>query len=506
MNRIIAIILLLLFLLPVTVLSQQITYSEYENDDSRDMNFEIIGKMNGNFLVYKNIRSQYKLCIYDNDMKIKESSDIDFFSEKTLHVDFITYPGFFYMIYQFQKKNIVHCMGVKMDGNGKRSGEPVELDTTRIPYFDDNKIYSTINSEDKKKIMVFKIQKKNETLNMVTLLFDDQLKLINKTRQAVSFEEHRDNYREFQLDNDGNFIFTFDKSPVNRDYSNTLNLVTKAPFQDTFSFHLVNLEKKYIDDVKLKIDNLNKRYFINSLYYKKNRGSVEGLFTWCWDKRNERQERSDFTEFDDSLRAEARKDGALRSAFDDFFIRQVIVKKDGGFLMAAEDFSSDGKSNNNNNFNRWDYLNNPYSLSPNSYYYYNPYYGGYYRPYSSFSNQNIRYFYENIFVLSVDKNGKWEWNKIIHKDQFDDDNENFLSYATVNSGDEIHFLFNADNKNQIISDQSITPAGAVKRNPTLRSQEKGYQFMTKLSKQTGARQLLVPCIYRGYICFAKVDF
>jgi hypothetical protein len=77
----------------------------------------------------------------------------------------------------------------------------------------------------------------------------------------------------------------------------------------------------------------------------------------------------------------------------------------------------------------------------------------------------------------------------------------------MNSGGEIHFLFNDDNnRNQIIANHSISPSGLVTRNPTLKSQEKGYQFMPKLAKQVGANQLIIPCTYRGYICFAKVDF
>ena len=233
---------------------------------------------------------------------------------------------------------------------------------------------------------------------------------------------------------------------------------------------------------------------------------MEGLFSCSWDKANERVYLSNFTEFDDSLRQEARKDGSFRIAFDDYLIRQVIVKKDGGYLLVAEDYSSQGHgSTSSNPLNRWDYLNNPYSLSSNSYYYYNPYYG-YYHPFSSFNNQSTRYFYENICVISIDKNGNREWNNIIHKTQYDDDNDNFLSYALMNSGDAIHFLFNTDSKNQIIADMSVAPDGNVKRDPTLKSREKGYQFMTQHGKQVGARQMIIPCIYRGYICFAKVDF
>ena len=499
--------IIVLFILPVALFSQRVTYSDFEQEDSRDINFEIIGKMNGNFLVYKNIRWRHKINIFGDDMKIKETIKLDFIPDKTFNVDFVTYPNHFYMIYQFQKKNIVHCMAVKMDGNAKKLAEPIELDTTQISILADNKIYTAINSEDKQKIMIFKIHKKNEKFNIVTLLFNNDLKLIaNKNRQSLSFEERRDNYDNFLLDNEGNFVFTKDSRTGNRDNSNRLSLVIKEPQQDTFAYHEIEMEKNYIDEVKLKIDNLNQRYIINSFYYKKNRGSIEGLFTYVWDKPNAKTFTHAFTVLGDSLRDEVKTNGQLRFALDDLFIRQVVVKKDGGFLLTAEDYSTQGRSNNNNQWNRWDYLNN-YYYSPYSNYYYNPYYG-YYRPLSSFNNnQSTRYYYANILILSADKTGKIDWSKTIHKDQFDDDNDNFLSFATMNSGGEIHFLFNDDkNRNQIIANHSISPTGQITRNPTLKSQEKGYQFMTRLSKQVGASQLIIPCVYRSYICFAKVDF
>ena len=71
---------------------------------------------------------------------------------------------------------------------------------------------------------------------------------------------------------------------------------------------------------------------------------------------------------------------------------------------------------------------------------------------------------------------------------------------------EIHFLFNNDRRYQIVTDQSVLPDGTVKRNPTLKSQEKGYEFMPGLSKQVGATQLIIPCSYRGSLSFAKIDF
>jgi hypothetical protein len=501
MNRLLFTFLILL-LAPVIGVCQKVTYSDYEQEDSRDINFEVIGKMNGNFLVYKNIRWRHKINIFGDDMKIKETIKLDFMPDKTFNVDFVTYPDHFYMIYQYQKKNILHCMGVKMNGQGQKIAEPVELDTTHIPVFSDNKIYTTVSSEDKQKIMVFKIPKKNDRYSIVSLLFNNDLKLVAKNRQSLDFDERKDNFSNFSVDNDGNFVFTKDSKTGNRDYSNTLDLMIQSPQQDTFSTNRIDLQKNYIDEVKLKIDNINKRYVLNTFYYKRNRGSIEGLFSCVWDKTASKPFVNDFVPMNDTIRSEAKNSGQLRFALDDFFIRQIFVKKDGGFLLTAEDYTSQSR-NVSNSWNRWDYLNN-YYYSPYSYYY-NPY-SGYYRPFNSFGNQSTRYYYSNILILSLDKTGKIEWSKVIHKDQSDDDNDNFMSFSTMNKGGEIHFLFIDDkNRNQIIANHSVAPDGRLTRNPTLKSQERGYQFMPKLSKQVGANQLIIPCIYRSYICFAKVD-
>src|SRR5690348_12568585 len=63
--------LLSTFVLLLTVLNsqgQRIVYSEPEKDDSRRMNFEIIGKVGGNFLIYKEVHNKNYIAVYNNDM------------------------------------------------------------------------------------------------------------------------------------------------------------------------------------------------------------------------------------------------------------------------------------------------------------------------------------------------------------------------------------------------------------------------------------------------------
>jgi hypothetical protein len=487
-----------------SLFSQRITYSLPEREDTRSMIFEVIGKVSGNYLVYKNIRTNNDISVYDNDMKLKERVKLDFIPDRTFNVDFVAYPDFSYIIYQFQKRSVVYCMAAKIDGNGKKIGEPVELDTTSLSVFADNKIYNTIFSEDKKQIVIYKIQKKNEKFNFTTLLFNTSLELQRKSRWVVPYEERRDVYNDFFVDNDGNFVFAKSEKASARDLLSKVFIITKAPMSDTFSSTSVNLNNLYLDEVKLKVDNINKRLVLNSFYYAQKRGNIEGLFIGIWDRQVDSLIVQNTIKFNDTLRRQAKVNGTARIAFNDFFIKNIILKKDGGFLLTGEDYYTQSRSTP---WNRYDFLNNYSSLSSYNYYLYSPA-GYWYRPRGWYGNNSqTRYYYDNIVVMDISKAGNLQWANILHKSQFDDETDNFLSYQIMNTGDELHFLFNElERRNQLIADQSITWDGRLKRNPTLKSLDKGYEFMPKFAKQVSGKQIIVPCTLRNYICFAKIDY
>ena len=493
----------LMVMLPLVSFCQRITYSIPENDDARTLDFEIIGKVSGNFLVYKNIRNHFSVSVYDNDMGLKERVNLDFMPERTLNADFIAYPDFAYIIYQYQRRNVLHCMAVKIDGNAQKLGEPVELDTTQVSIFADNKIYNMVNSEDKQKIMIFKIQKKYDKFNFKTVLFNSQLQLQHTSRMQMEYDDRKDIFGDFYIDNDGTFICAKSIKGGNRELISKLFLLTKAPLSDQFNEAELPLNKTYLDEISLKIDNVNKRYVLNSFYYSQRRGNIDGLYTAIWDKQANRLLAQNMVEFSDTMKREAKTDGAVRFAFNDFFIRNIILKKDGGFILTAEDFNSQSRANQ---WNRLDYLYGyPYVSSYDYYMNSRSSYWYYYRPRNV--NSLTRFYYNNIVVMNVDKDGKLAWTNVVRKEQFDDGDDNYLSYQIMNAGGELHFLFNElDRRNQLISDQSITADGRLTRNPTLKSLDKGYQFMPRFAKQVSAKQIIVPCMYRNYICFAKIDY
>ena len=202
--------------------------------------------------------------------------------EQMINVDFFPYTDFAYMVYQYQKRNIVYCNAVKIDGLGEKSSEIVNLDTSHIGFAGNNKIYSTITSEDKNKLMVFKINSRNRSSYLITtLLFDNQLKLEKRSSFRMAMDDFRDDYlNEFNLDNDGDLVFTkFVRG--NNDAITKAELLWKPAQSDELTIVKIPMEKIYLDEIHTKVDNVNKRYFLTSFYYKQKRGNIDRILFLC---------------------------------------------------------------------------------------------------------------------------------------------------------------------------------------------------------------------------------
>ncbi|HEY4149983.1 MAG TPA: hypothetical protein VGM41_13685, partial [Chitinophagaceae bacterium] len=440
--------------------SPRIIYSEPERDDSRRTNFEIIGKLNGNFLVYKSNRSDDAVCVYDNDMKLKDRVKLEFTPDQVINVDFVAYPDFFYMFYSYQKKGVVHCAVAKLDGNAHKMMEPVELDTTQIGWGNGNKIYTMLNSDDKKRIMVFKINSKNQkNFVFTTLLYNSNLELLGKHRMNMPMEERNDFFTDFLLSNDGNLVFGKCLRENYNEYITRLMLVIKYPDSTDFSINNVETGNRILDEVKIKVDNSNKRILVNAFYYKQKRGNIEGLYSVLWDQAQNRKIKEFASVFNDDLRNSAKSsDGSTKMAFNDFFIKNIIIRKDGGYLLVCE---SEYTTSRGGGFNRWDYLGggNPW-VNPMDYSYWSPY-GSWNSPWNRWNTNSItRYHAENIMMLSYSSDGAIEWSNVIPKSQFDDESDNMVSYQLMNTGVDVHFLFNAfERRVLMLNDQSLDAEG-----------------------------------------------
>lgn len=494
----------LLLFLGSAAMAQKVTYTDPEKDDFKTTEFEIIGKVGGKIMVYKSDRGEYAVSTYDNDLKPLQRIPLDFLPKKLLSMDLVAYPDRVLFFYQFQRKDAVFAFCATMKADGEFNQAPLLLDSTRIGNASvENKVYSVQFSEDKSKIMLYKINQDRQNDNIFyTFLYDSSMLLINNSRVSLPMESKKHFLGNFSLGNDGDFIFTKLERSSNRDVMIGGQLIHKQPTVDSFATYPFALKDQLVDELKVKLDNSSKRVLTTGFFYKQKRGNVEGLYINKFDFGQKQSIYEKFVDFSQELKASAKGDASTAGAFNDYFLRRIVNLKSGGFLVTAECFYTTSRYQP---YNRWNYLYGPYGgMYP---YYYSPYSSMYNPWYYNNGPQGYRYHYDNVAVLSYDEEGNLQWSNIVNKQQYDDGSDMFLSYLMVNVGSELRFLFNEpDRRNWLVTDNSITPDGKISHMPTLRNLDKGYTWMPRFGKQIGARTVLVPCVYRNYICFAKIDF
>jgi hypothetical protein len=499
------IIFAFLLLITHTTHAQQIFYSEPDRDDIRNVKFEMAGKIGNNYIVYKNIRNSNYLNVFDGEMKLLEKVGMDFLPDRIINSDIVSYRDNFYFIYQYQRKNVVYCMAADFDSQGKLKGDPVQLDTTEIGFLASNKIYNVITSEDRQRIAVYKINNRNQDVLVLSArIFNAAMQPVSNGVWSIPMQHYNDFLAYFDLDNQGHLVILKANGSGQNDNISKLTLITTDLLSDTLHYASIEVRDVFLDDVHVKVDNVNNNYVLASFYSRIKRGFIDGMYTAVWSRKENALASVTVSPFPDELKENARTQGSTKTAFNDFYIQQIVMRKTGGYAVIAESVYS---SSRGNNFNRWDnFYGSPFWNASNFYLYNNS--PGWYYPWwgnNSTSQQNTRYFADNIGVFSFDSLARMQWANIVHKSQFDDGNDNLIGFSIFKTTNQIQFLYNElERREQLLNVQAIDIDGNIIKQPTLRNLDKGYVFLPRYARQTGARELIVPSLFRNYLCFARI--
>lgn len=514
--------LLLLVLLSLPSIAQQITYSQpLKKDDYRQTEFEIIGKLKAgtpaqdaystHILVYKNNDGEQKIAVYAPNMEFIGNVQLKFLTDGLLGVDFLAFPDRFMMFYQYQQGEYVFCKAMLLNGNGRITKPPILIDSSHVGRKRVRTgIYSVIHATDRNRIMIYKINQDKDYNNIFyTFSYDSQLNFLRNSRLVLPMEDKNAFLAEFAVSNDGHFLFVKESRPSKNSNLDKASLIIKAPLADTFSEHTYPLKGHYLEALKLKIDNKNNCVYSAAFYTRGRKGDVEGLYAGKFSFSKEEFGDLKFAPFKENLRMEARQQGSLDNVFNNYFIRDLVVRGDGGLLITAENYYT---SSRYNDWNRYNYMYGPWGFSPYSSPYYSPYYSSpfspwYYSPFGRRNEQDVTYHYNDVAILSYDGSQQLTWSNFIRKRQENGGNASFLSYKMVNIGSALMFIYNSPfRRSFLLKAERVTPSGKLSKLPTLRGLDNGYQWMPRFGRQIGARSVIVPCIYGDYICFAKIVF
>jgi hypothetical protein len=481
--------------------TQDIVWGEPDEHDSPRMPFEIIGRFDSSYFIYKSVRNNNYICVYNENMEVIYSHELEFLPSSMLDLDIIRNKKSFTLIWQEQQGGIVSCYGAVLSKDFGIIVAPQLLDTTRVGQFADKKIYLTACSEDKSKWLVYKRYVQKGTIRVMAKVYDQQFSLLDSARFSFDFKSRKDFLSTSVVDNEGNVYFTAQHRESNNAAYTELSLFVCSRKTGVNQTN-IDLHNKRLLQTSLAVDNNNKRCIITADYSDNGKYRSDGIFVCYINAFTHEIHKQHFVVFSDSVKKVLKPSGGNAYEEEDFHPDFILVKKNGAVVIVREDAYEETINN------MW---NNGGMMAPGGFttpgdYYYNPYYS------NSFYNRNFnrpqtRYFNNNVNVIQIDSSLQNQWLRVVSKNQYSEEDENSSSFFLMMQSRELHLVY-IPNQNQrnIIAHVGLGGDGTVKRYPTFRGNGSSLEALPRFGRQTSSGSFIMPYITGSKLGFAKVSF
>ena len=118
---------------------------------------------------------------------------------------------------------------------------------------------------------------------------------MKRTRVCHAHGRTEDYLDEFNVDNDGDLVFAKIQQELTMKHRRSYRTDHKQAHADSLISELILAQRILLDEIHIKVDNLNKRISSTSFYYKQRRGNVEGFYFYIWDKQSKNDRNAEFS-------------------------------------------------------------------------------------------------------------------------------------------------------------------------------------------------------------------
>ena len=526
------------------VAAQSYVMSGIQKTDKGQMQYEVLGKVEGRYWIYKNNEGVSTIAQYNDQMQLVQQNDLVFLPKKLNAIEFVTKSNRVYAFYQFQAATTVYAMVAELDEKGQLVGTPVIVDTAeKIRPGSNTKVFNLIESQDRSKLLFFSVNTTNAaSIKIKTMALSTPFAMLNEAKISINSQNKKSQLSDFALDNKGNLFCLRNAEQPNAAPVVSL-LYMAADGSEVIETPIVN-NSLVLDDIRLKINNANGTVIVNSFYATEKKGNIEGMYTFIWDIAKKQNSLSNASRFTDALRDAVTDKRNLKNAFDDFYFDQVQPNADGGFTIIAEA----ARTNSNRNiFSRWDFFWGGPFYNPFIFNYWNRPFGFYpwgrlgwgmmgpwgwggwggfgggwgwggwgimgpwgwnswmMNPFANFGYPSVTYSAGKVAILNFDANANIQSVKTIDKQQSDMNVDQFIGYGQINNADGTNFLYYQKSKGvkQLVHQQLSASGAIVKGNPILIN-EKQVEWMPRSLKQVGEKEAILPYQSKGKLGFAKI--
>lgn len=484
MNRFHFLFLVLLGFLSLQAAAQEVIYAPYQKFDHRKGDFAVAGRVGERIYTYRSSGEEHFLDAWDDSMNLRATVVLDFFPAKVSAAHFVPYPDHIVVLYQTTERNRSLLYAARLDERGLLQGRPLLLEEMKTGIFGSGgDLYDYTVSEGKNFILFYRAEEGRKDITLRGWLLNNQgqkVKSINANYAAAGSVRPGD----LIVTDQGSVYLTALRTAGVKDYAGEGVLLQLDSGTRRLTVLPLPLKDIYLSSVFMRVAGSSGQLVIAGFYSDTKNGQYDGVYFTSYDPVAGAFAPLRQMPFTERLRAAT---GArnTKKAFNDFVIRNLVVRKDGGFVLVAENAFVSART-----------ASGPYGFYS---YYYGPFVYG----------ATIReYYYNDIVALSYGPDGTLEWSSFVRKSQYSqEDGGRFSSFAFLNTGGSLAMLFNDfNNRRSSIQLAAIDGAGHQEVRSLAAGEASDPDWLPRLGRQTAQRELVVPCLRRGEICFTRVTF
>jgi hypothetical protein len=433
-----------------------------------DYGYELIGRLRDRILLFRDKYEEFEVQAFDAQMRMSWSKKLEDLEKRDLQILAVV-PGRndFSVIFKTKVRNRIQLRVHKYDPGANLIDSMMMKDYGER--FFSPPLLNYVRSDDRNCFVVYNRTEASTLeatcfhIDKMTVLWDEVLAL----REEFDFV----NVRGLVVGNQGEF-FIFSEMNNRKSRLNEHSMyLTEMGRSNRNQSATISLPESYTRDVKFMYDNGQHRVVGAGLFGEKNRERIHGAFYVSYDPATSKQVLN-YETFDDQFLSILRRrdtDDDTKGVTD-ASVQHLIPRMDGGLVLICERFHEIQRGATTGR--------------------------GIWR---DGMNMIVDYYYDDLFLIAFQPDGKSDWKTVLHKKQYSQDDDGiFSSYYLFQRPDRLSFLFNDEIRYEnTCSEYVVSPMGEFDRNSVLNTVGQGMRLRFRDALQLNTEECLIPSEFRN---------
>ncbi|MDQ3052074.1 MAG: hypothetical protein M3Q95_14420 [Bacteroidota bacterium] len=235
--------------------------------------------------------------------------------------------------------------------------------------------------------------------------------------------------------------------------------------------------QKQVSTLGIAFDNFNNQVVLAGFYFEREAKAGTGIFYATIDisKNDNLVFNTKIIEGQNNSSLKRERNLSSGTGLTDYPIERIVIRNDGGVIIVAEAAYTTEYS--------------------------------YYDSFSQSFTQRLEYHFENVVVISVNKDATVDWSAIVEKNQVSlDDDGVFSSFIAILNSEQFLLLYNDDisRRNKILP-ASITSNGVLTKGKPVPVSD-GFILLPRSGKQVAENELLIPAYKKRDLHLVRFTF